>query len=91
MVALLLLFAAIWIGMMFANRLVREISDLVVAAEKVRAGDLSARVSEGVEGDEISSLNRAFNRMTSQLQRQRKDLINANQHLTIMRVKPQVF
>ena len=81
MVALLLLFAAIWIGMMFANRLVREISELVVAAEKVRAGDLTARVSEGVEGDEIGSLNRAFNRMTSQLQRQRKDLINANQQL----------
>ncbi len=81
MVALLLLFAAIWIGMMFANRLVREISELVVAAEKVRAGDLTARVSEGVEGDEIGSLNRAFNRMTSQLQRQREDLINANQQL----------
>ena len=81
MVALLLLFVAIWIGMMFANRLVREISDLVVAAEKVRAGDLTTRVSEGVEGDEIGSLNRAFNRMTSQLQRQRKDLINANQQL----------
>tara|TARA_Y100000588_G_scaffold288831_1_gene307320 strand:+ start:8768 stop:11005 length:2238 start_codon:yes stop_codon:yes gene_type:complete len=81
LVALLLLFAAIWIGMMFANRLVREISDLVVAAEKVRAGDLTARVSEGVEGDEIGSLNRAFNRMTSQLQRQRKDLISANQQL----------
>jgi len=81
MVALLLLFAAIWVGMMFANRLVREISDLVVAAEKVRAGDLSARVAEGMEGDEIGSLNRAFNRMTSQLQRQRKDLISANQQL----------
>ena len=81
MVALLLLLAAIWIGMMFANRLVREISNLVVAAEKVRAGDLTTRVSEGLEGDEIASLNRAFNRMTSQLQRQRTDLMSANQQL----------
>ena len=48
-VALLLLFAAVWLGMIFANRVVREISNLVVAAEKVRTGDLAARVTEGPE------------------------------------------
>ena len=80
-VTLLLLFAAIWVGMIFANRLVKEISNLVMATEQVRAGDLEARVLEGPEGDEIGSLTRAFNRMTTQLQTQRADLINANRKL----------
>ena len=77
-VALLLLFAAIWVGLIFANRLVKEITNLVVATEKVRDGDLTARVDEGPEGDEIGSLSRAFNRMTSQLANQRSELIKAN-------------
>ena len=80
-VALLLLFAAIWVGLIFANRVVKEISNLVVATEKVRDGDLTARVAEGPEGDEIGSLSRAFNRMTSQLENQRAELIKANRQL----------
>ena len=80
-VALLLMVAAAWVGMIFANRVVKDISNLVMAAGKVRAGDLTARVSEGPEGDEMGSLSRAFNRMTSQLQTQRADLIEANRKL----------
>ena len=81
LVALLLLMAAIWIGLIFATRLVRPISDLVVAAEQVRSGDLTARLDEGGETDEIGTLNRAFNRMTEQLGAQRDGLVEANRQL----------
>ena len=48
-VALLLLFAAVWIGLNFANELAAPISRLIVAADRVRMGDLLARVPEGPE------------------------------------------
>ncbi|MBL26944.1 MAG: two-component sensor histidine kinase [Rhodospirillaceae bacterium] len=80
-VALLLLFAAVWTGLTFANRLARPISHLVSAAERVRQGDLSARVTEGTDDDEIASLSRAFNRMTDQLGTQRAELVEANRQL----------
>ena len=80
-VALLVLLSSIWVGLAFANQLVRPISGLISAAERVRAGELSARVEEGDEGDEIGSLSRAFNRMTGQLEEQRDELVEANKQL----------
>ena len=76
-VSLLLLFAAIWVGLNLATRLARPVSDLIGAAEKVSAGDLTARVGEG-EISELGTLSRAFNRMTRQLSAQRDDLIAAH-------------
>ncbi len=81
LVALLLLMAAIWVGLTFATRLAQPLSDLMGAAERVRAGDLSARVDEGPQNDEIGLLSRAFNRMTEQLGTQRSGLIDANRQL----------
>ncbi|MDP6475516.1 MAG: PAS domain-containing sensor histidine kinase [Alphaproteobacteria bacterium] len=80
-VALLVLLASIWVGLAFANQLVRPIGGLISAAERVRAGELSARVEEGDAGDEIGSLSRAFNRMTGQLEEQRDELVEANRQL----------
>ena len=81
LVALLLLLSAIWVGLMFATRLARPISELVNAAEQVRSGDLTARVDEGSEADEVGTLSRAFNRMTEQLSAQRGHLVEANRQL----------
>ena len=77
-VTLLLLLAAVWIGLIFSQQLVRPIGELITAAEKVRAGDLSARVSDRAQDDELALLGSAFNRMTTQLQRQQEELITAN-------------
>ncbi len=85
LVALILLLAAIWYGMMFAARLVIPITRLVKAAERVRGGDYSAHVDEGDSDDEIAALGRAFNRMTSDLSHQRDDLIEANRQLDARR------
>lgn len=81
LVALLLLMVAIWFGLSFATRLTRPISELLIATEQVRGGDLSARVEEREESDEIDTLGRAFNRMADQLGTQREGLIDANRQL----------
>ncbi|MBT6119111.1 MAG: PAS domain-containing sensor histidine kinase [Rhodospirillaceae bacterium] len=83
--ALLLLLAAVWVGLMFATQLARPVSALIEAAERVRTGDLSARVAESEPEDELGSLSRAFNRMTSQLETQRQELVEANQQLDLRR------
>jgi two-component system nitrogen regulation sensor histidine kinase NtrY len=81
LVAILFLAAAISTGVHFAAQLGDPISRLVGAAERVRAGDLSARVPEGERDDELASLSRAFNRMTNQIQTQQAALIEANRQL----------
>ncbi len=80
-IALLLLLAAVWTGLNFADRLATPLSRLIAAAERVRSGDLMARVPETDADDEIAVLSRAFNRMTSQLSSQQRALIEANQQL----------
>ncbi|MGV8995958.1 MAG: ATP-binding protein [Parvibaculaceae bacterium] len=77
-VSLVTLLAAIWLGLWASNRIIDPIGKLVDAAEKIYAGDLSARVVPGESGDELDMLSSAFNRMTSQLESQRNALIEAN-------------
>jgi two-component system, NtrC family, nitrogen regulation sensor histidine kinase NtrY len=78
MLALLLFLASTWAGMRLAVRIIGPISSLNSATERVRAGDYSIRVAEGPKHDEIANLARTFNRMTSQLETQRRDLLEAN-------------
>ncbi len=77
LVALLVLAAAVLIGLLLANQIVRPIGRLIGAAERVRGGDLAVRVPEAATEDEIASLSRAFNRMTGQLSGQRAELMEA--------------
>jgi len=81
MVALLFLVAAVAIGIHFATQLAVPISRLVTAAERIRGGDLAARVPEGEKDDELASLSRAFNRMTYQIESQQTELKEANRQL----------
>ena len=80
-VALMLLLAAVWVGLAFANNLTRPIGRLIVAAERVGSGDLGARVEAHDSADEIGTLSQAFNRMTGELQSQQKELLQANRQL----------
>lgn len=79
--ALLLLICSVWYGMVFASRLTRPIHNLVRAAERVRGGDFSARIEDASSKDEFGTLSRSFNRMTEQLEAQRRDLMDANRRL----------
>jgi len=80
-VSLVVLLAAIWSGLWAANRLVKPISGLIGAAERVSEGDLTAQVKVDRDDDEIGVLGLAFNRMTGQLGAQRNDLIAANRQI----------
>ncbi len=73
--ALLLILAAIWAGLWFAERLARPVGRLAIAAEQVGQGDLSVQVPDEEGDDEIATLGRAFNQMTRQLAQQRTELM----------------
>ncbi len=81
LVALLVLLSAVWLGLQFANRIAHPIGGLIAAADRVRAGELAARVAEPPQDDEIGSLSRAFNRMTGQIHSQQQALQGANMQL----------
>lgn len=80
-IAVLMLLSAVWLALTFASRLAQPIGNLMIAADEVRKGDLSARVPEEGADDELLRLVRAFNRMTTQLDEQRRDLVDANRQL----------
>ncbi len=76
--AVILILAAIWLGLWFAERLSRPVGRLVTASQRVGAGDLGVRVIEDDGDDEISQLGANFNEMTKQLRAQREELLDAN-------------
>jgi len=80
-VAVLLMFVAILMGLNFANGLVTPITNLANAAERVSLGDLKVRVPDNSNKDEIADLSKIFNKMTEQLENQRHELITSNKEL----------
>jgi len=76
--ALIVILAAVWFGMWFAERLSRPVGRLAGAAERVGSGDLSVRVIEEEGDDEIAILGRAFNNMIQQVKGQRDALMEVN-------------
>ena len=77
--ALIVILAAVWFGMWFAERLSRPVGRLASAVERVGEGDFNVRVIEEQTDDEIATLGRAFNRMTEQVKGQRDALIAVNE------------
>ncbi len=73
--ALILILAAVWVGLWFAERLSRPVGRLAGAAQRVGAGDLDVQVVEDEGDDEIAMLGRLFNQMTRQLKGQRDALV----------------
>jgi two-component system nitrogen regulation sensor histidine kinase NtrY len=78
--ALVLLLAALWIGIALANRFVDPIRNLMVASNRVSQGDLDVQVpaTSGRRGD-LFDLIGGFNRMTQQLKSQRDALLHASE------------
>lgn len=72
---------SVWFALRFADRQVEPLTDLVAAARKVGSGNFALRVEGRTGADEIGMLNRAFNRMTQQLERQTSALVDANSQL----------
>ncbi|WP_347303908.1 ATP-binding protein [Croceibacterium sp. TMG7-5b_MA50] len=80
-VSLALVGLAVWFALRFADRQVQPLADLVGAARAIGAGNYAMRVEGRTGPDEIGLLNRAFNRMTQQIERQTDALIGANRQL----------
>ncbi len=82
MISLTSVLAAIWVGLSFARHLVAPIRRLIDAAQRVARGDLTVELPlRRGEGD-LRRLSRDFNLMTTELSRQRNDLVQANDQLT---------
>jgi two-component system nitrogen regulation sensor histidine kinase NtrY len=81
LVGLLILLTAVLLGLWVATRLVEPVAMLFGATERLREGDLGARVTTGTSDDELASLGRAFNRMAGQIEAQHGALRDANRQL----------
>ena len=80
-ISLTLVGMAVWFALRFADRQVQPLYELVAAARRVGSGNFALRIEGRTGADEIGLLNRAFNRMTAQIERQTQALVSANQQL----------
>ncbi len=81
-VSLLIIGITVWVALLVADRLVRPVTNLVQAAQKIADGDLSVRVAEDPDrSDEVGFLSQSFNLMTDRLQSQTTTLLNTNRQL----------
>jgi two-component system nitrogen regulation sensor histidine kinase NtrY len=77
--AVVLLLAALWVGIALANRFVDPIRNLMVASRRVSSGDLDVQVPVQEGRGDLRDLSNGFNRMTQQLKTQREELLKANE------------
>src|ERR1700712_2232794 len=77
--ALVLLLAALWIGIALANRFVDPIRNLMIASSRVSDGDLDVQVPVQPGRGDLRDLSTRFNTMTQQLRTQRVALVRANE------------
>ena len=78
MVALLLLLGSVWLGLNFANAIVTPISAIIGVADRVRSGNHSTRVGPIHDQGEIGELAASFDRMLDEMDRNRRELVEAN-------------
>ncbi|MBB3994509.1 two-component system nitrogen regulation sensor histidine kinase NtrY [Sulfitobacter undariae] len=74
--AVIIILAAVWLGLWFAERLSGPIGRLTGAAQRVGEGNLDMQVRDDDGDDEIAELGRYFNQMTKQLKGQRNTLLD---------------
>jgi two-component system nitrogen regulation sensor histidine kinase NtrY len=77
--AVVLLLAALWIGIALANRFVDPIRNLMIASNRVSSGDLDVQVPVQEGRGDLRDLSNGFNRMTLQLKNQREALLTASE------------
>ena len=77
--ALVLLLAALWIGIALANRFVDPIRNLMIASSRVSDGDLDVQVPVQPGRGDLRDLSARFNTMTRELKTQRVALVHANE------------
>ncbi len=76
LLALLVVFAGVWTGLHLARQITDPILELARGTEALAGGDLDYRVDEAGD-DEIAQLAASFNRMAEEIQRHRREYIEA--------------
>ena len=79
--ALMILLAAIWMGISVADRFVRPIRHLIGAADEISRGNLDVSVDTTHNEGDFKNLGDTFNIMTTQLKQQRGQLLQANKDI----------
>ncbi len=86
LLALVMLLAAIWLGLSFANRLVAPIRRLIDATDQVSSGNLYVQVPVKRSEGDLAHLGTTFNKMTSELRLQQNRLLAASRLIDERRV-----
>ncbi len=81
LVTLTLVITALYVANRLSKSITRPIRQLVSASREVRSGNLEVVTPVYHRKDELRTLTVAFNRMTRQLYRQRRDLLAAHQQV----------
>ncbi len=81
LVALVLVFSAIWIGFYMAKGITVPLKTLSEATEAISKGDLGVKINLPARNDEVGQLVNAFNKMTSDLRSSNEQLELANRDL----------
>ncbi len=81
-VALLVIFCAVWFGFYLAKTITIPIMELAAGTRRVAEGDLTVSIDSNVADDEIGSLVDAFNKMTRDLRSGRQMLELSARKLT---------
>ena len=74
LISLLILLISILIGLLFADTLIRPITNLIKTSNQIKSGNLSVKVPQISTKDELSLLIKTFNGMTEKLKTQRVEL-----------------
>lgn len=76
-----LLVFAVWLGMVYAEKLTRPMRFLTQYAERLAAGKTHLRLEVPNKDDELYSLNNSLKRMFNTIEKQRQDVLNAQYEL----------
>jgi two-component system, NtrC family, nitrogen regulation sensor histidine kinase NtrY len=78
LLALTMLFSAVWLGLAFANQLVAPIRRLIRATDEVASGNLYVQVPTRRSEGDLGHLGDTFNKMTLELRQQQNRLVAAH-------------
>jgi PAS domain S-box-containing protein len=80
LIALFVLFVAVWLALFFSKQIIVPIEALVEATGKLSSGHLGHRV-QAPASDELAALVQSFNQMTQQLETKTRQLQQRNEDL----------
>ena len=82
---LLVIMLSIWLGLIFANRIINPIKTILNASEKISSGNLKTRIEKFPGFDDFNILRDSLNKMVDKLLEQKNKLFKAKETINIRR------